>query len=194
MPISRVGGANCPLPFLLCECWYDIYLSTHTGLGYYQFTSSGSYAIYCEEDPSINTTITVVNGSTAPNVASDGDKYQVLLYTHAVLMLAAFGVLFPSGAFLALHQKLVLHKIMQPLGITLAVSGLTVIVAHTELSGRKHFGEEQGAVHGVLGLVLLAMAAVLMPLLLLRSSWRKWHKRCGHLISFFGMGNTILVS
>ena len=168
-------------------------MSIYTGFGYYQFTSPGSYVIYCEKDPSINTTIKVVNGSVTPNAASDGDKYQVLLYTHAVLMLAAFGVLLPSGAFLAFHRRLVLHKIIQPFGITLAVSGLTVIVAHTELSGRKHFGGEEGVVHGVLGLVLLAMAALVMPLLLLRRSWRKWHKKCGHLISFFGMGNTLLV-
>ena len=165
--------------------------------GYYKFTAPGNYLLYCEEDPAINASISVVNESThVPNLSNNdnNNRYKALLFVHVAAMMTGFGALLPIGAFAAHHEKMVLHKITQPLGVLLAVVGVSAIVVYNQLSGAGHFRRGGGVVHGGVGLVLVGVACVVMPLLLLCRSWRAWHRRCGHLVVFFGMGNTLLVS
>lgn len=128
-------------------------------------------------------------------------RYRPLLYTHAAVMGMVFGVLLPLGAFLAHHRVLLVHRVLQPIGLLLATVGLVLVVVYVELSGGKHFAH---LVHGVVGLVLLIAAVLGMPALILLpmvkaverkvKNMRTWHRRCGHVVAFFGMGNVLVVS
>lgn len=150
----------------------------------FQFTEPGSYEVYCTEDTSLNASIKVIEMQVE-------DPYRPLLYTHAALMGVTFGVLLPLGAFLAHHQKFTVHKITQPIGILLALAGFVMVLVYVSLSHGRHF---RFLIHGVVGLALLLLTFLLMPTLLLHKPWHKWHKRCGHVIAFFGMANVLLVS
>ncbi len=167
---------------------------TGSGVDYYLFKEPGSYEVYCTLDSSISCQVTVVDGeNTTVNSDDDDeekDRYKAVIYIHAGLMALSFGVLLPLGAFLAHYRVLLVHKITQPLGILLAISGFVFAIVYVELNGREHFDE---LIHGVLGLVLVLLVLLVMPALLIRRKWRCWHRRCGHIIAFFGMGNVLLV-
>lgn len=105
-------------------------------------------------------------------------------------MIAAFGVLLPVGAFMAHHQVKLVHKVVQPLGLLLALVGLVMVIVYVQLTNGKHF---RPLIHAVLGLALLILAVLGMPILLLKKQ-RTWHKKCGQIVVFFGMANILLVS
>ena len=150
----------------------------------HQFTAPGTYQIICREDTSLNVTIVVTETSSAPP-----SRLLPLLYTHAALMAAAFGFLLPLGAFLAYNKAKLAHKVIQPVGLVLALIGFVLVVVYVQLSHGLHF---RYLIHSVVGLVLLIMALG-MPLLLLKKP-RVWHKKTGQVVVFFGMGNILLVS
>ena len=175
--------------WLVCDRWSDnpftscLLLRTAT-TSFFQFTEPGSYEVYCTEDTSLNASVQVVT------MQAEG-PYKPLLYIHAALMGITFGILLPLGAFLAHHQKFTIHKITQPTGILFALVGFIMVLVYVGLSHGRHF---RFLIHGVVGLALLLLTFLLMPALLLRKPWHKWHKRCGHIIAFFGMANVLLVS
>lgn len=150
----------------------------------YKFNTPGNYRIVCESDPSLQAVVIVV--TTTPH----RQLFLPLLYSHAALMMAAFGVLLPVGGFLAHHQVKLVHKVVQPLGVLLSLVGLVLVVVYVQLTNGRHF---RPLLHTVLGLALLLLAALGMPLLLLRKE-RTWHKKCGQIVVFFGMANVLLVS
>lgn len=151
------------------------------------FEEPGSYEIYCTVDTDLSVQITVVDGDDD----HDDESYKAVVYVHAGLMAVAFGILLPVGAFLA-HQRIMLvHKITQPLGILLAVAGFVMVVVYVELNDKDHFDE---LIHSVLGFALILLVLLVMPVLLVHKKWRQWHRRCGHVVAFFGMGNVLLVS
>ena len=136
----------------------------------------------------------VVNGSNGTvTETQDGGpgQYSPMLYTHAALMGITFGILLPLGAFLAHHEKFLIHKVTQPTGLLLALIGFVMVLVYVSLAHGQHF---RFLIHGVVGLALLLLALLVMPALLLHKPWRKWHRRCGHVVAFFGMGNVLLVS
>jgi len=160
----------------------------------YQFTEAGSYEIYCTEDNSLRASVVVFNGSncTATETQDSGPgQYSPVLYTHAALMGITFGILLPLGAFLAHHEKFLIHKVTQPTGLLLAFVGFVMVIVYVSLAHGQHF---RFLIHGVVGLALLLLALLVMPTLLLYKPIRKWHRRCGHVVAFFGMGNVLLVS
>lgn len=152
----------------------------------------GTYELSCEENSSIAVAIAVVDTMVDTECEDDDDagQYGALLYTHAGIMGLTFGILLPLGAFLAHHKQYLLHKITQPVGIVLALTGFVLVVVYVELSTEKHF---RFLIHGVVGLGLMVTVFLLMPVLLLQKQWRKWHGRCGHVVAFFGMANVLLV-
>ena len=162
------------------------------GSNYYQFNTVGSYQLSCEENSNFAVTISVVNRTVDTECEEDDQagRYGALLYTHAGIMAISFGVLLPLGAFLAHHKQFLLHKITQPVGIVLALTGFILVLVYVQLSAEKHF---RFFIHGVVGLGLMVLVFLLMPVLLLRKQWRKWHRRCGHVVAFFGMANVLLV-
>ncbi len=157
------------------------------------FEQPGTFEIYCTDDSSIRFEITVVDGMVqmSDDDDEDNERYKTVIYIHAGLMAASFGILLPVGAYLAHHRVRLVHIITQPLGIIIAVSGFVSAVVYVELNDGNHFDE---LIHSVLGLVLVILALLVMPVLLLHKKWQQWHKRCGHFIAFFGMGNVLLVS
>jgi len=150
-----------------------------------ELQTPGLYTINCEQNPELNTTIIVGAAGGVPNT-----HLIELLYTHAALMAIAFGFLLPIGAFLAHNKVTLAHKILQPLGILLGLSGLVLVIVYVHLSHGSHF---RFVIHSAVGLVLLLMVTIGMPLLLLKKP-RIWHKRMGHVVVFFGMANILLVS
>lgn len=164
---------------------------TTEGNNHYQFNTVGTYELSCEENSSIAVAIAVVDTMVDTECEDDDDagQYGALLYTHAGIMGLTFGILLPLGAFLAHHKQYLLHKITQPVGIVLALTGFVLVVVYVELSTEKHF---RFLIHGVVGLGLMVTVFLLMPVLLLQKQWRKWHGRCGHVVAFFGMANVLL--
>ncbi len=152
----------------------------------YQFNSPGNYLVTCERDTSLQAAV-IVMGTPSPPLQNN---LLPLLYTHAALMATAFGVLLPIGAFLAYNKVKLAHKIVQPLGIMLALIGFVLVIVFVQFTHGKHF---RYLIHSLLGLVLLLLATLVMPLLLLRKP-RTWHKKTGQIVTFFGMGNVLLVS
>jgi len=151
---------------------------------------AGSYEIYCTEDNSLRASVVVVN-NTATETQDGPGQYSPVLYTHAALMGITFGILLPLGAFLAHHEKFLIHKVTQPTGLLLALIGFVMVIVYVSLAHGQHF---RFLIHGVVGLALLLLALLVMPALLLYKPLRKWHRRCGHVVAFFGMGNVLLVS
>lgn len=162
-----------------------------------ELTEEGDYRLHCKENESIYATVAVA----APS-ADEITRYRPLLYSHASIMGVVFGILLPLGAFLAHHRVLLVHRVLQPIGIVLALVGLVLVVVYVELSERKHFGK---LVHAVTGLGLLISAVVVTPSLILLPSVkalqfggrlrfeRAWHKRSGQIVVFFGIGNVLVV-
>lgn len=173
-------------------------LSIPTGVDQYHFKSSGSFELFCSENNGISAAVIVVsenntNHSICHSIETEDESsdYKALLYSHAGIMGITFGILLPLGAFLAHHEKLLAHKIIQPTGIILALIGFVMIIVYVQLTTKEHF---QFVIHGFVGLTLFLMVFLLMPFLLLKKQWRMWHRRCGHIIAFFGMGNVLVVS
>ena len=181
--------------WLVCDRWSDnpitffFSCSCTATTSFFQFTEPGSYEVFCTEDPSLNASVQVIEMQVV-EMQAEG-LYNPLLYTHAALMGITFGILLPLGAFLAHHQKFTIHKITQPTGILLALVGFIMVLVYVSLSHGRHF---RFLIHGVVGLALLLLTFLLMPALLFRKPWHKWHRRCGHVIAFFGMANVLLVS
>lgn len=174
------------------------------GVTQHQFHKVGTFRLSCQAEE-IDALITVSEPvSSRPSILASSDANNCsnssisdqshllpLLYTHVALMAAAFGVLFPVGAFLHYHGVAMAYKILLPVGIVLSLCGLVLVLVYVELAGKSHF---YSPIHGALGLALLLMAVVGMPLLLLHKKSRLYHFRMGHIVSFFGMGNVLLVS
>lgn len=156
---------------------------THTAVHSYQFSNPGTYQVVCHENASVNSTISVSGLATVIN------KFSPLLYTHAALMAITFGFLFPIGGFLASINFTLVHKFMQPLGLVLASIGFVLVIVYVHLSQLTHF---RFLIHSLVGLALMALVLFAMPLLLFQKS-RAWHKRTGHIVAFFGLGNVLLV-
>ena len=160
-----------------------------------ELTEEGTYRLHCKENESIYATVTVAAATDEPTT-----RYRPLLYTHASVMGVVFGILLPIGAFLAHHRVLLVHRILQPIGLLLALVGLVLVIVYVELSERKHFGS---LVHGVTGLGLLITTVLTMPTLILLPSvkalerklhfLRTWHRRSGHAVAFLGIGNVLVV-
>ena len=66
-----------------------------------------------------------------------------------------------------------------------------MVVVYVELTSGEHY---HFPIHGVLGLALLVAVLLVMPAFLLQKQWRTWHRRCGHVVAFFGMANVLVVS
>ena len=141
------------------------------------------------EDTSISAVVLVADNGTDDDESDD--EYEALVYIHAGLMGLTFGILLPTGAFLASHKYFRVHMISQPIGIALAITGLVMVVAYVEVTSGKHFDK---LIHGVVGLTILVLVFLVMPILLAKKQWRRWHRRTGHIVAFFGMGNVLLVS
>lgn len=147
----------------------------------------GRFLLSCEDDDEVSATIVVAEG---PEEEKD-THLRPLLYTHAALMAAAFGVLLPVAAFLYYQGVTLGYKVLLPVVMVLALGGLVLVVVYVQLTSRGHFDY---FIHGVVGVTLLVLIWLVMPLLLLHRKLRVYHFRLGHMVAFFGMGNILLVS
>lgn len=163
------------------------------GVTQHRFQEAGRFVLSCLENATVTVTIIVRDGEEVAAAGSDENTQRLapLLYTHVALMAAAFGILFPVAAFMYYHRVALAYKIIIPFAILLALCGFVLILVYVELTTMEHF---HFLVHGVLGLALLILAVLVMPLLLLHKKSRVFHFRLGHIVSFFGMGNVLLVS
>ena len=143
----------------------------------------------------------ILNSSTCPTEAPTTEPVlSELIYSHAGIMAITFGILLPLGALMANFQGKIVHIVVQIVGILLALVGLSLSIAYTELNDGIHFCR----VHAVVGLAIVIAALLFQPVLKLlvvtplRDKWkgysRIWHKRLGVCIVFFGMFNVFLVS
>lgn len=158
----------------------------HAGVTRHQFQEVGSFLLLCEEDKELSATIIVAEG------AEEEDTHlRPILYTHAALMAAAFGVLLPVAVFLYYQGVILGYKVLLPIAMILALGGLVLAVVYIQLTSRDHFNY---FIHSAVGVTLLVLVLLAMPLMLLHRKLRVYHFRLGHMVAFFGMGNVLLVS
>ena len=134
---------------------------------------------------------TIIVGEGEGGEEDDNSHLRPLLYTHAALMAAAFGLLFPVAAYLYYQGVTLGYKILLPIAVIVALSGFVLVVVYVQLTSKDHFDY---FIHGVVGVALLVFALLAMPVLLLHKKLRVYHFRLGHVVAFFGMGNILLVS
>lgn len=161
----------------------------------YKFDEIGVYQLLCGDDCRQLAAIAVLKGEE-----DEGRRYREIIYTHAVVMFLSFGLVLPLGALLAHLKKPVVHLIMQPLGLVLAVTGFLMAVVYKEINSTTHFDE----IHTIFGLLLLIGALLVLPGLKLSvmSPMREkaqrlvniWHRRLGLVAVFSGIFNIFLVS
>ena len=112
-----------------------------------------------------------------------------MVYTHAAVMGTIFGVVLPIGAYLAYQYFAIAHFVIQLISLVGGLAGLVIVVTYVELTHKHHI---QFPIHGVVGLALLLLM-VTMPFLRVHKKLRKYHRRLGHVVVFFGMANVLLV-
>ena len=143
----------------------------------------------------------ILNSSTCPTEPPAAEPVlSELIYSHAGIMAVTFGILLPLGALLSSFQWKIVHIVVQITGILMAVVGLSLSIAYTEVNDGIHFCR----VHAVVGLAIVIATLLFQPVLKLlvvtrlSEKWkgysRIWHKRLGVCIVFFGMFNVFLVS
>ena len=162
------------------------------------FNQTGVYQLYCNKNCSrLLATITVLsNGTETVEEAS----HKEIIYAHAVVMVLTFAAILPLGALLANLKKPIIHMIVQPLGLVLAIIGLLLAVVYKELNESTHFD----TLHTIFGLILMVVAVLALPALKfsvmspVREKWKKlvtlWHKRLGLVAVFSGIFNIFLVN
>ena len=165
----------------------------------YTFNQSGVYHLYCNRDCKKLATVTVLDNNGAENGSKEA-KHKEIIYIHAVVMVFSFAVILPLGALLANLKKPIIHMILQPLGMILAIIGLIMAVAYKEFNETTHFNR----LHTIFGLLLMIVAIIAQPALKfsvmspMREKWKKlvtlWHKRLGLVAVFSGIFNIFLVS
>lgn len=171
----------------------------------YLFETPGVYLLQCLKNCTVLANITVLEREganyTSPVQSTCIPQRQLseLIYSHAGIMAFTFGILLPLGALLANCKLHIPHMVVQPLGLLLAIVGLSLAVAFKIVNNQGHFQN----LHSILGLVLLLLAILIQPALRLiilaplKRQWEFrftiWHKRLGTAIVFFGMSNVFLV-
>jgi hypothetical protein len=160
----------------------------YIGVNRHQFLEVGNFHLSCEDDQDVSATIVV---REAP-LEDDASHLRPLLYTHAALMAAAFGFLLPLAAFLYYQGVTLGYKVLLPMAMAFALCGLVLIVVYVQLTTEEHI--INSVIHSVVGIVLLALLLLMMPVLLLQRTLRKYHFKVGHVVAFFGMGNVLMVS
>lgn len=166
-------------------------------VGIYIFDTTGVYQLVCDGYDSNCRQLATV---TVLKEEGGLTRYQEIIYTHAVVMAITFGLIFPFGALLAYLRKPVVHMVIQPLGLLMAVAGFLMAVVYKEINSTTHFNQ----LHTVFGLLLTAVALIVLPSLKLSvmtpigDKWQKllklWHKKLGVVAVFAGIFNIFLVS
>eukprot|EP00927_Polykrikos_kofoidii_P028754 TRINITY_DN25012_c0_g1_i1.p1 TRINITY_DN25012_c0_g1~~TRINITY_DN25012_c0_g1_i1.p1 ORF type:complete len:1090 (-),score=106.17 TRINITY_DN25012_c0_g1_i1:199-3468(-) len=146
---------------------------------------------YCINKPNMGGQIRVLGGEAVQcglnsTVVSRVDDQENPMFTHGLVMYAAFGVVLPLAIFMVRLGQKWLHRILAIIGIALGAGGVALAVISKHERGSPHLA----SAHGVLGAIIIVGAVVLQPLTLALGSMFQ-HRRQGAVIFIAGTANII---